>query len=38
MKKYEKPSLKPLGLLREVTQYSCDFKRGETVVCINPPA
>jgi hypothetical protein len=26
MKKYVKPSLKSLGLLRMVTQYSCDHR------------
>jgi hypothetical protein len=31
MKKYVKPSLKSLGLLRVVTQYSCDRDRHPTV-------
>jgi hypothetical protein len=30
MKKYVKPSLKSLGLLRVVTQYSCDHRNYPT--------
>ena len=36
MKKYVKPSLTALGLLREVTKYSgptCDIRINEVVVC-----